>query len=245
MSISNQSALPPLLVLAGGFGTRLKDVLNGEPKPLAPISGKPFLEFLLDDWVECGVKRFVFLLHYKADQIEDFVCNYFASLRDSDMSFVCLIEPAPMGTGGAVRFATTKLSFPNEILIVNADTWLPGGLRLLLDARANCIAGVRVDNSARFGGLDVEADLVVGFREKDPMAAQCLINGGAYRLRTNLFTQSALPSKFSIETEIFTSLASERALRVIEAGDGFIDIGIPEDYAKFKVWVAGGRNGEI
>ena len=245
MTTCNQSASPPLLVLAGGFGTRLKDVLNGRPKPLAPVSGRPFLAFLLDDWVASGVKRFVFLLHYKAHQIEEFVCNYFLSLEDQQISYVCLVEPAPMGTGGAIRFATTKVCFPDELLVVNADTWLPGGVRLLLHAKANCLAAVNVDNAARFGGLDVEGDLVVGFHEKDAKAKGCLINGGAYRLKTDLFTHSALPLNFSIETEIFTRLADEKMLSVIEASKEFIDIGVPEDYEKFKRWVAGGRGGKL
>ncbi|MEE2875571.1 MAG: sugar phosphate nucleotidyltransferase [Chloroflexota bacterium] len=240
-----EAASPPLLVLAGGFGTRLQGVLGGKPKALAPVRGRPFLAFLLDDWVASGVKRFVFILHYKADQIEEFVCHYFSSSKNSDVTFVCLIEPAPMGTGGAIRFATTQVCFPDEILVVNADTWLPGGVRLLLRAQANCIASVSVDNAARFGGLDIEGDLVVGFREKDATASRCLINGGAYRLRRDLFTGSALPLNFSIETEILARLASERILNVIEASEGFIDIGVPEDYEKFKRWVARGEDGKI
>lgn len=240
-----KDVLPPVLVLAGGFGTRLKGVLDGKPKPLAPVRDRPFLHFLLDDWLASGIQRFIFLLHYKADQIEEFLGAYFSSLMDSEANFSCLIEPEPRGTGGAVKFATTKVNLPKEVIIVNADTWLPGGVRLLLAAKANCIAGVRIADSARFGGLDVEGGRVVGFREKDVRGPACLINGGAYRLRTDLFTDRELPVNFSIETDILTRLANEGDLDVFEASDGFIDIGVPEDYEKFRAWVSGGQNGPL
>lgn len=245
MSSCKESFAPPVLVLAGGFGTRLQGVLNGEPKPLAPIGDRPFLAFLLDDWIASGLTNFVFLLHHKAREIIDFVNSYFSCLHDVDVSFVCITESEPRGTGGAVSFAASQISLPTEILIVNADTWLPGGLRLLLNEGANCIAGVRVDNSARFGGLDVEHGFVVGFREKEPVALMGLVNGGAYRLKTELFTNRALPLHFNIETRVLTDLADKRELKMIEAHDGFIDIGIPEDYAKFKEWIAGGGNGTV
>ena len=63
--------MKPLIVLAGGFGTRLRSVISDVPKPLAPVAGHPFIVYLLRHWVDQGVKDFIFLLHYEASQIED------------------------------------------------------------------------------------------------------------------------------------------------------------------------------
>ena len=62
-----------LLVLAGGFGTRLKSVVSSVPKPLAPIMGRPFLNFQMENWTSQGITDYIFLLHYEAKKIIDFI----------------------------------------------------------------------------------------------------------------------------------------------------------------------------
>ena len=62
--------MKPLLVLAGGFGTRLRSIVNEVPKPLAPVNGSPFLKYLIKNWLRQGVREFIFLLHFEAEKIE-------------------------------------------------------------------------------------------------------------------------------------------------------------------------------
>ena len=121
-----------LVILAGGFGTRLKSVLNGLPKPLADINGQPFLKLLFQNWVKNGFNDFVLCLHYEADKIIKFVNQEqdFGVLKNCKIQFS--IEPTPMGTGGAISYAVNKVDVDNNILIANADTWLNQDYKKLL-----------------------------------------------------------------------------------------------------------------
>jgi hypothetical protein len=98
--MTNQ-ATPPLLVLAGGFGTRLRTAIGDVPKPLAPVGDAPFLKYLVERWVEQGARRFVFLLHHHADQMIAFVEGErrHGALRQCDASWV--VETTALGTGGS------------------------------------------------------------------------------------------------------------------------------------------------
>lgn len=67
--------MKPLMVLAGGYGTRLRSLVSDVPKPLAPVLNKPFVEYLIDSWVKQGVEDFIFLLHYKESRKNNFIRN--------------------------------------------------------------------------------------------------------------------------------------------------------------------------
>src|SRR5580704_11871576 len=99
-----------LLVLAGGFGVRLRAAVSGVPKPLAPVVDRPYLHYLMENWIAQGVTSLTLLLHHQADVIEAFL----QSRRDSgEQPIVCsvrtLTEPSPLGTGGAIAFAVQQL----------------------------------------------------------------------------------------------------------------------------------------
>ena len=118
-----------LFVLAGGFGTRLRSVVSDVPKPLAPVAGKPFLMYLVDNWVVQGVREFVFLLHYESAQIQRLLLTISDYPEYSDIKFTSIVEETPLGTGGAILNAIYKLGIKESILIANADTWLKSGSR--------------------------------------------------------------------------------------------------------------------
>jgi D-glycero-alpha-D-manno-heptose 1-phosphate guanylyltransferase len=235
----------PLLVLAGGFGSRLKGVVNNVPKPLAPVCGRPFLYYVLEDWIESGVQRFIFLLHYQANLVDEFLQEYFETKSELCLSYTCLVEPHPLGTGGAVRFAIRDLNFPSEVLVCNADTWLPGGVRYLLKEQADCIAAVKVDSVGRYGSLQSNKGFVSSFSEKSDSQSSGLINAGIYRLATQHFLHREVGEVFSLEEHILTPLASLNKLRFKECGSVFVDIGIPSDYFKFCEWVERGLVNEV
>src|ERR1019366_8160908 len=143
-----------LLVLAGGFGARLRTAVSGVPKPLAPVVNRPYLHYLRENWVAQGVTSLTFLLHHQADLIEAFL-----QLRQNtgEQPITCsvrtLTEPHPLGTGGAIAFAVEQLQLTGSFLATNADTWLGSGIRQATEAGVPAMAVVRVENSERYGSV--------------------------------------------------------------------------------------------
>lgn len=112
-----------MLVLAGGFGIRLKKIVFNVPKPLAPILGEPFLGYFIRNWEKQGIKKFTFLLHYNSQMILDYITNSYKKFyQNTEFSFV--IEEKPLGTAGAIRNAIKKNKIIGNFLISNADTWI-------------------------------------------------------------------------------------------------------------------------
>ena len=94
--------MKPLIVLAGGFGKRLRTVVSNVPKPLAPVGGRPFINYLIDNWINQGVTDFIFLLHFEADKIIQQLNELSLQLPNSQVRFRFLVEEVPLGTGGAI-----------------------------------------------------------------------------------------------------------------------------------------------
>ena len=89
------------LILAGGFGTRVKDLRGDLPKPMAPVKGCPFVEWIVR-WLKAqGVHDVIISTGYRAEVVED----HFASTPVPQMNVLCITEPEPMGTGGGLAFA--------------------------------------------------------------------------------------------------------------------------------------------
>ena len=231
-----------LFVLAGGFGTRLQSVLSGTPKALANIEGVPFLALQLENWVSQGVQSFVFLLHHQAEDIIDFLSAVEGTLLRG-CEVVTLVEPEPLGTGGAVGYAVTELGLEEDFLVVNADTWLGSGIRMLEMSCAPAIAVVHLDNVDRYGVVEIEhQDRVAAFKEKNAKGSSGWINAGLCRLSAETF-RNWDGSSISLEKQIFPHLASSGKLSAVPITADFIDIGIPEDYQKFCKWSKQGRKG--
>ena len=222
-----------LVILAGGFGTRLKSVLNGLPKPLADINGQPFLKLLFQNWVENGFNDFVLCLHYEADKIIKFVNQEqdFGVLKNCKIQFS--IEPTPLGTGGAISYAVNKLDIENNLLIANADTWLNQDYKKIINSGENAITIVEVENTERYGNVMIDDNNKIDyFNEKGKSNGPGFINAGFYKL-TKSFFNDWNGKAFSIETNLFPILVKEKKLNYVISESDFIDIGIPEDYHKF------------
>jgi len=229
-----------LLILAGGFGTRLQSILPETPKALAPIGGVPFLAFQLEHWIAQGINSFVFLLHHQADQIERFLNQSKAELLRNCEVF-SLIEPVPMDTGGAVAYAIHKLGLEGDFLVTNADTWLGSGVAELTVSRAPAMAIVRRDNASRYGQVKFDdTKTVTAFVEKNAVDAPGWINAGIYRLRADMF-RNWNGLSFSLEKKAFPDWVKQGELQAIALKTDFIDIGVPEDYQRFCRWVESGR----
>jgi D-glycero-alpha-D-manno-heptose 1-phosphate guanylyltransferase len=225
-----------LLVLAGGFGTRLQSVVSDLPKALAPVGSVPFLRLQIEHWKTQGLRSFVFLLHHHASQIIEFLQNEQGSLL-KDCQVHWLIEPVPMGTGGAVAHAVEQLGIAGDFLVTNADTWLGQGVMAVRQASSPAMAVVHVEDAGRYGSVLFDNEgFVSAFREKSADVASGWINAGMCQLNARLF-KDWNHEPFSLETVSFPVLAANGTLKAVPLEVDFIDIGVPSDYFRFCRWI--------
>jgi len=239
-AVDHNGKLPRLLVLAGGFGTRLRQVVFDRPKPLAPIGEQIFLKILLEHWILQGVREFTFLLHHEAEQLIDFLEQNQRTLL-KDCTWEPVIESQPLGTGGAVANAVRQLKIDGAMLIANADTWVGSGIGMLASATPPALVGIQVQDISRYGGLELEKDGVIkAFIEKGRHGSPGWINAGIYHLNSSEFSGWD-GNPFSMEQDLFPRLVEEKRLRAVPLVTDFIDIGIPSDYYRFVQWIESDR----
>lgn len=230
----SSAVLPTCIVLAGGLGTRLRSVVTDRPKCLAPVGSRTFLELQLELLGRRGISRFLLSLGHMAQLVIDSV----EALRER-FEIDWVVEPQPLGTGGGLLF-TMNAKGLEEALVCNGDTWFDGDLSCLLtplDLRSGEVvrmATVRVEDRSRFGGpaLD-ELGWVSGFTDKGS-AGPGPINAGFYRMHISAFGGFEPGSAFSLESAVIPKLVAARALRTAPVIGQFIDIGVPEDYDRFR-----------
>jgi len=237
--------MKPLMVLAGGFGTRLRSLVSDVPKPLAPVAGYPFIFHLIQHWVAQGINDFMFLLHYEAPQIESMLDDLARRPEFFGIQFKVVVEKIPLGTGGAILNAVDYFRMSKGFLVANADTWLGAGVEQLAKETSCAIAAVSVPNSQRYGSLKFEENKISAFVEKSMSEEKGYVNSGLYHLLPEIFDEFEVGSNFSIESEVFPRLVENRQLSVVKLNESFIDIGIPEDYLKFCKWMELGKVHEL
>ena len=217
------------VVLAGGFGTRLRHIVSDVPKPMAPMddTGTPFLQYVLADLARQGVRRVVLSTGYKSEVIE----QYFGDSFDG-MELIYSREDEPLGTGGAVKLALTLCQAP-EVFVLNGDTFFAVDLAgLLAFHRAQeadfTLAMKEMFHFDRYGALEVSEARIQAFHEKRPVE-QGWINGGVYCLRRDLLA-GVSQKRFSLETDFMEKQTRQLKICGFPSEGYFIDIGIPEDY---------------
>ncbi len=219
------------LVLVGGSGTRLREAVPDLPKPLAPVAGKPFLNYLLGFLARQGVRDFVLCCGYQTFHFDAYV----ASVNFGQSRLVCSHEEQPLGTAGALRQALPLVSsFP--VLVVNGDSFFNFNLAQLIRAHLRTgargtLAAAKVPNAARFGTLQLGPEgIVQGFLEKTGREEPGIINAGVYLLEGEIIQRIPVSVPCSIEREIFPKVVARNELYASVEDEFFIDIGVPEDY---------------
>jgi D-glycero-alpha-D-manno-heptose 1-phosphate guanylyltransferase len=216
------------IVLAGGFGTRLRQVVADVPKPMAPVAGRPFLEILLGSLVQKGFSRAVLSLGFMAEKIS----GHFGS-RIAGLDIVYVVEDTPLGTGGATRLAAAACT-QDHVFVFNGDTYLDLEVDLLEQQwqakRHSIVVGRQVPDTTRYGRLVVDGDRITSFAEKG-ITGPGLINAGCYVLAKEALARFPLNRPFSIETDYLVPEVARATVEVFVTEGMFIDIGIPEDYA--------------
>ena len=233
-----------LLVLAGGLGTRLRHAVSDVPKSLAPIGDSNFLRIQLENWIDQGVRSFIFLLQYKSEQIISYLMEEQKNLL-GNCKVQLIVEKEPLGTGGAIANALYQLKVDGDFLVTNADTWLHGGIRELIKSTSPAMLAIKVKSTGRYGAISFdEKNYITEFTEKAATQEGGWINGGMCKLNSTLF-EGWDGIAFSLEDRLFPRLASQGLLKAVPLKTDFIDIGIPKDYFRFCEWIKLGKRGVL
>ena len=214
------------IILAGGLGTRLRSAVAHVPKCMAPVAGRPFLEYLLDSLCGTGVSRVILSVGYLREAVMDWVDP---SRWPFEIAYA--VEESPLGTGGGIRLALSECK-GDRVAVLNGDTLFHADLDALMEAsrgQALSIALKPMTDFDRYGSVTMEGNRITAFREK-AFCAKGLINGGVYAIDRRLLDLSSFPERFSFEKDVLEPMASGGRLSGYVHDGYFIDIGIPEDY---------------
>ena len=219
------------IILAGGLGTRLREAVPDLPKCMAPVAGRPFLDYLIKYLQQQGIQHFIFSLGYKHLIIENFLKDSFPLLH-----YTCLIETEPLGTGGAIKLACNETNKKN-VFVFNGDTFFKVNLQKLasfhIDVEADCTLSLKpMKDFDRYGVVETgkQGNLQL-FKEKNNYA-EGLINGGVYALNANHFLALPLPEIFSFEKDYLEKYYTKQKIYALVQDEYFIDIGVREDLEK-------------
>lgn len=217
-------------ILAGGFGTRLRPALNDRPKVLAPVSGRPFLTYLLDMLRAASVRRVVLLTGYKSEQVASALGEYYQG-----MSLVYSPESSPLGTGGALRAALPQLD-TSTILLLNGDSYCEMDLNAFRRFHRRrgadvSIALTLVEDAGRYGRVETTTGgLVTAFAEKQPDFGAGWINAGVYLLERRMIEEIPTGRPVSLERELLPAWIESKSVYCHRRARPFLDVGTPESY---------------
>jgi D-glycero-alpha-D-manno-heptose 1-phosphate guanylyltransferase len=216
------------IILAGGEGIRLKEVIKDIPKPMAPIYGKPFLELLISQLKKWGIKDIILSIGYKKEVIR----TYFMDGKKWGVNIEYSEEDQPLGTGGAIKNAANWLDEDNFV-VMNGDSILNIDFSKLISFHKNyaalaTIGLAYVENTFRYGRIKTkETNEIFDFSEKG-IQGKGFINGGVYVFNKEIL--KIIPEgKSSLEKDILSKIILQ-GIYGFKTNGFFIDIGIPEDY---------------
>ena len=218
------------VILAGGLGTRIQHLLPNLPKPMAPVAGRPCIEWLVRYVAGQGIRRILISTGYRAEVIE----QHFATNPVAGVKVSCVAETQPLGTGGGFLNAVQAAGKPaSGWLVMNGDTFalvdLAPAMAALGDGRtAGVIHAREVADTSRYGSVVTdESSQLVRFVEKRPRKG--LISAGVYLFRDDLVRTFPQRTPLSLERDVFPALTAAGALiKVLPMDTPFLDIGTPE-----------------
>ena len=218
------------VILAGGFGTRVKHILKDIPKPMAEVNGTPFLYWIITRLLRQGLDNIVLSTHYQGPIIETFIHKNF-----NDKNIKCIQEPTPQGTGGGVIFVKKVLEnqmslFKNKFIVLNGDSLIAGDFSKatdMMEEDTDCvIIGVEATDTDRYGRLKIDKNnILMSFEEKKSGIG--IINAGIYLIRSCIFDEyQSLKKPISFEYDIFPAMIKDKKIiKVFLMNCPFIDIG--------------------
>lgn len=216
------------IILTGGKGLRLRKVLRDLPKPMAPVAGRPFLEYLILQLAKWEIREIVLSVGYKRDIIK----SHFGNGERLGVRILYSEEDRPLGTGGAVRKAFSSVN-DEQFIVMNGDSFLDLNFKDFISFHNNqhaqaTIALVNVPDVSRFGRVEINNRYeVVNFMEKND-GGNGFINGGIYIFNYGII-DSIPEGRVSLEDEIFPSII-KNGLKGMVINSFFVDIGMPNEY---------------
>ena len=220
------------IILAGGKAERLGEAAHGRPKALVEIGGRPLAAYQVEQLAGVGVQRvIVSCAAGQEDALE-------SALGGIGPEIVAVGEPEPMGRGGGIRYAAQRREETGDVFALNGDELVDVDLRRLLDLHrsigaAATITVVRVRSP--FGVVDLEDDVVTGFREAPRL--DHWVSCGIYVLGDEALER--LPERGDHETSTFPELARERRLYAYRHEGVWLTVNTPKDLRLAKEYLAG------
>jgi len=221
-----------IIILAGGFGTRMKSISDNIPKSLLPIGDCTFFDIILENIFKQSIKHVYLSLHYKSEIFTRYLnrCKYKDSITP-------VIEPNPLGTGGAIKYVVENTNISENFFVINGDTL--SNIKLI-DLYSNFMgSGFKImiglsflKDVTRYGKIKLKGNIIKNFTEKG-VSGSGWINNGHYIMNREIFKDCN--KIFSLEKEFFSELiVNEKLGSFCIENDTFIDIGIPDDYIKLR-----------
>ena len=218
------------IILAGGLGTRLRQVIPDSPKVLALVAGRPILDLIVDWLSGFGIRRIILSLGYKADAVIEHITN----MPQGKTEFIPVVESKPLGTGGALREAF-DCCHSDPILAVNGDTLVTADLCTFLDF--HCLGDTemsllyaKVDDGNRYGQLTLSEGRIQGFQEKNKNnTGNAVVSAGVYLFKTDFLSKIPKNQILSLEKDIIARSAPGSIAAWGEDVD-FVDVGTPESF---------------
>lgn len=220
------------VILAGGFGKRIKKLLPNKPKPMAEVYSKPFISWIVEFLINQGFSKIVISTGYKGHLID----LYFKQNIFPNISITCIQENSPLGTAGGFLNAINKLDYKaNSWLILNGDSLILSNIKLFVNKmrEQNSPAGVfglYMKDASRYGSLSYTKEKnLISFCEKK--SGSSIINAGVYFFKNKILSSFPKKNFLSFETDVFPKLLEKNiSVKVFEDDAPFIDIGIPSAF---------------
>ena len=233
------------VVLVGGFGTRLRPLTFTTPKPMLPVGHRPIIENLVRMLSSAGVDQVVLALGFKPEP-------FMSAFPDGTCAGVSLhyaVEPEPLDTGGAIRFAADHAGIDDTFVVVNGDVLTDLDVARLVSFHRDkgaeaTIHLTPVDDPSAYGVVELDADgRVRRFVEKPApgTAPSDLINAGTYVFEPSVLSRIPTGRKVSIERETFPAIVGDGGLFALSTDDYWIDTGRPDTYRQANFDMLDGR----
>ncbi|WP_440913822.1 sugar phosphate nucleotidyltransferase [Candidatus Pelagibacter sp.] len=220
-------------ILAGGRGTRLRSVISDVPKPMAPVSGQPFLKLLLNFWIKQGITKFIISVGYLKEKVISFFGDEY-----NGISIEYLEEKTPLGTGGGLIILSKRLK--EDFVVVNGDTFFDVSLPQLKELKRKKKAGIAMalfenNEPDRYGQVIIDEISWIRDIKQSKKNLSNLSNGGVYLMDPAVISVNSnnFNQKCSLEEDILPYLIEKKNIVTgLKQNGKFLDIGIPADYLR-------------
>ncbi len=222
------------VVLVGGFGTRMRPLTLSVPKPMLPIGHVPMIARLVDRLGRGGVTEVVLALGFRPEPFRD----AFPGGRCGDVALTYAVEPEPLDTAGAIKFAADFAGIDDTFVVANGDVMTDLDVAALVDAHRSFGAEatlhlIGVEDPSSFGVVDLAHDgSVRAFVEKPAPGSEPsnLINAGTYVFEPSVLARIPAATKVSVERDTFQRIVADGGLYGVATDDYWIDAGVPTLY---------------